>query len=338
MGEKTDRTVQFVIVIGTSAGGLGALKKLLGQLDTDIPAAILVVLHVSPDINENFVPDVLKDVTSLKVMPAADYESLKAGHVYIASPGTHLFIKPGQMLLRPGPEINRWKPSIDVLFLSAAIAYDGHCIGIILTGMLNDGTAGMQFIKRCGGTAIIQDPKEAEFPDMPLNVLDTTDVDYCLQLEEMMPAIRKIIKQEIKPNVIPEDILTEARIIEKMITGSTSSSSLGTPSIFACPDCGGNLTEIRNGELNRYRCHIGHSYTEYDLMIKQASKAQATLWIALRIMEERKSLLTRMARQNKQKGYQRTAGDLELKAKQLEEHLSRLKEILIETEKIEKLE
>ncbi|MCW3117216.1 MAG: hypothetical protein JWM28_1298 [Chitinophagaceae bacterium] len=330
---KINTAPGFVIVVGASAGGLSALKQLLGQFESDIPAAILVVLHISPVINEGFIPGTLQSSTSLKVLKAENNLFLETGCIYVAVPDAHLLVKENYLLLGFGPEENRWKPSIDVLFRSAAVAYGERCIGIILTGLLNDGTAGMDAIKRCGGVTIIQDPKQAEFPEMPLSVLENIHVDYCLTLDKMAPAVQKIFQKEVTTSTAPKEILAEAAIIEKMQTGSYAVSQIGDPTVYACPDCGGILWEIKNGEFARYRCHIGHSYTEEDLLLKQTNAMHSTLWISLRIMEERKSLLEKIARQNRQKGYNRTSKEYELKAAQLEQHINKMKGIL--TDRVE---
>jgi two-component system chemotaxis response regulator CheB len=250
-----------------------------------------------------------------------------------------LLVSNNKLLLGGGPQENRWKPSIDVLFRSAAVAFRERCIGIILTGLLNDGTAGMYAIKRCGGVTIIQDPKEAEFPEMPLSVLENIDVDYCLTLEKIIPALPSIFQKELHPSEVPEEIAAEAAIIEKMSTGSLAVSPIGNPTVYACPDCGGMLWEIKNGNLTRYRCHIGHAYSEEDLLLQQTNSMHTTLWIALRIMEERKTLLEKIARQNSLKGYRKTAKEYELKAGELKQHINIMKRILTtQTGKINKEE
>jgi two-component system, chemotaxis family, protein-glutamate methylesterase/glutaminase len=232
------------------------------------------------------------------------------------------------------PQENRWRPSIDVLFRSGAAAYDGRTIGIILTGMLDDGTAGMSAIKRCGGTCIVQDPNEAEYPDMPLSVLKQIDVDYCIPLSEMGGIISKIItEKEVKNTIIPSDIVKEVQLSEAGVGTIKELAELGAPSVFSCPDCGGVLFELKNDALTRFKCHTGHSYSVNELLLKQNKNLESSLWVALRSLEERKNLLFQLSEKNIQRGYNRAASDYREKIDELKVHVDNLKTILFATEK-----
>lgn len=238
----------------------------------------------------------------MKVKLATDNETISSGNIYIA-PEHHLIIKEEVIRVVNGPDENRWRPSIDVTFRSAAVAYRERVIGIILTGLLNDGTAGMLAIKKCGGKLIVQDPNEAEFPDMPFSILENMEVDYRVTLTHMGHIIHQLINNlEPTETIVPEEIMKEAKIAEKTITNIEEISRLGTPGILSCPDCGGGLWEIKEGNFHRYRCHIGHTYSESDLLLKQAQQIDTTLWVAIRIMEERYALLLKLSKQDKQKG------------------------------------
>ena len=163
---------KFVIVVGTSAGGMSALSELVGQLKSGMDAAVFVVMHLSRTSISDFLMHRLQPLTQLKCEIATEGAPIKKNHIYIASPNLHLLVKKGSIILGRGPQENRWRPSIDVLFRSAAAAYSTRAIGVVLTGLLDDGTTGMLTIKRSGGTCIVQDPNEAEYPDMPLSVLN----------------------------------------------------------------------------------------------------------------------------------------------------------------------
>ena len=320
---------KHIIVIGTSAGGLNALNELVNQFKEDWNAAFFIVLHLSRKGISDFLVHRLQQYTTLKCVMATENGLIKKGHIYIAMPNLHLVLKKGVTKLGHGPEENRWRPSVDVLFRSAAAAYDGCVTGIILTGLLDDGTSGMWAIKRSGGTCIVQDPNEAEYPDMPISVLNKMEVDYCVALSEMGAVLDDIItKKEIVNSPIPQDVQTEAEIAEKMATGIDIVNPMGENTVYSCPDCGGNLWLIENGKINKYRCHIGHSYSELDLQTKQAKNVEATLWVALRMMEERKNLLKRMEAQSMERGYHRFAKEHYEKANELQEHINKLKEIL----------
>lgn len=241
-----------------------------------------------------------------------------------------MLVKDHRFLLGAGPEENRFRPSIDVLFRSAAVAYSSHAIGIILSGLLDDGISGMWAIKRSGGTCIVQDPNQAEYPDMPLSVINNMDVDHVATLDEIGPLIAKAtIAKKARKQAVPKDVVTESKIAEQTAVGIDDVRKLDVEqSLFACPDCGGGLWESKNDVIKRYRCHIGHAYTERDLVLKQAESAGATLWVALRMMEERRHLLKKMQVTYAQKGY-KSLSDINIeKQAEMQRHVDKLREIL----------
>jgi|SRR5664279_1574375 len=329
---------KFVIVVGTSAGGLSALSELAGQLKTGMDAAVFIVMHLSRTSISDFLVHRLQPLTELTCEIAIDGAAIEKDHIYVAASNCHLLVRKDTVILGRGPEENRWRPSIDVLFRSAAAAYNTRSIGVILTGMLDDGTNGMMAIKRSGGKCIVQDPNEAEYPGMPLSVLSNMEADYCISLGnmgEVIYAITQTIPDEIPA---PEDVLIESEIAERVVVNYDLVRKLGEKSIYACPDCGGGLWNITgNGEnaagADRYRCHIGHSYTEKDLVIKQAQIFESTLWTALRIMEERRNLLKKMETDHARKGLSAMAKSYQDKADDIQVHVDKMKEILYASQK-----
>lgn len=318
-----------IVVIGSSAGGLNALHELVSQFNPEWDAAFLIVLHLSRKGISDFLVHRLQQQTPLHCLKASEGKRIERGNIYVAIPNHHLLVSSGKIKLGHGPEENRWRPSIDVLFRSAAAGYDSRVTAILLTGLLDDGTSGMGAIKRAGGTLIVQDPNEAEYPDMPLSVLNSMEVNYCLSLSEMGNALEEIFRtKEFSNGPIPQDVIAEAEIAERMATGIDVVSKIGEQSVYSCPDCGGVLFRVGEGKINRYRCHIGHTYSEADLVIKQEETLDATLWVALRMMEERKNLLLRMESQARSKGLLRFATQHLEKANDLETHIARLKEML----------
>jgi two-component system, chemotaxis family, protein-glutamate methylesterase/glutaminase len=318
-----------IVVIGSSAGGLNALYELVSQFNPEWNAAFFIVLHLSRKGISDFLVHRLQQQTSLHCVRSTGGQKIEKGNIYVATPNLHLLVAKGTIKIGHGPEENRWRPSIDVLFRSAAAAYDSRVTGILLTGLLDDGTSGMWAIKRAGGTLIVQDPNEAEYPDMPLSVLNRMEVDYCLSLSEMGNALDEIFRtKEFNDDPIPRDILAEAEIAERMATGIEVVSKLGEKSFYSCPDCGGMLFLVENGKINRYRCHIGHSYSEADLATKQEEALDSTLWVALRMMEERKNLLTKMENDARLKGFSRFATQHQEKAAELQQHIENMKEML----------
>ena len=329
----------FVISIGASAGGLNAVSELASQLPADINAAVFVVLHLSGSALSDILVNRIQKRALLTCKVAEDKEPIKAGHIYIASPDTHLLVKEDHIVIGHGPRENRFRPSVDVLFRSIAVSHGETAIGIILTGLLNDGTVGMLAIKQSGGHCIVQDPNEAEYPDMPLAVLDSMEVDAVVSLKNMGKAVLNLIdKTELKGVSPPPAIVAESKLSEKAATSIGEVSRLGEKTVFSCPDCGGGLWEIKNLPAGRhssyakhYRCHIGHAYSESDLMTKQFEALEHTLWVAVRMMEERKLLLQKMDREYSDKGLARLSSNYKKYAEDMDEHIGRLKQLLFET-------
>jgi two-component system chemotaxis response regulator CheB len=191
MGQKMnshDYTPPFnkLVVVGASLGGIAALKRLLSGLPADLDVAVMIVQHLSSQ-DDSYLPEILARSSRLPVTQAVHGIPLQGGRVYIACPNQHMVVMDQSIQHVFGPRENRARPSIDALFRSAAVVYGPRTIGIILTGHLNDGTSGLSAIKRCGGVAIVQDPDEAEYPDMPRNALDAVEADHILPVDEMAP-------------------------------------------------------------------------------------------------------------------------------------------------------
>ena len=325
----------FAVVIGASAGGLNALTELVGQLNNDMDIAVFIVLHLSNTAIGDYLVQRLQSYTSLTCKKAVNDEEIQKGFIYIAQPNRHLLVKKDSIVIGQGAFENRWRPSIDVLFRSAAVAFNTRAIGIILTGFLDDGTAGMLAIKRCGGVCIAQDPNEAEYPDMPLSVLNNMEVHFVISLAEIGDVIAEIISNPVQQEFhVPDDIKAESEIAEKVAIGIDNVKELGEQSVYSCPDCGGGLWEITDEKLRRYRCFTGHSYTESDLLVKQAENMEATLWVALRMMEERRNLLKRVEEDAIRKGFIRISKDHRQKREDLQRHIDKLKEALFSMQTI----
>jgi two-component system chemotaxis response regulator CheB len=324
----------YLIVIGASAGGMNAIRQLLAGISPAINAAVCIVLHVSPKGSSDLFVERLQKSTAMPCSIAADDLPLEKGHVYLAAADYHMIIKNDKLLLGKGPAESRWRPSIDVAMRSAAVAWDTHSIGIVLSGLLNDGVAGMDAIKRCGGFTIVQDPLEAEYPDMPQATLNRVPTDRCVSLSAMGDILEAHISAAIPRGEPPGDIREEAILAEQVASHIDHMRDISDRhTYYTCPDCGGGLWEIRNGKIVRYRCHIGHTFTESDLLDSQAQKIEDTLWIALRMMEERRHLLLNMAGKDEKRGYQVLAGQHEERAREVALHIERLKEFLFANQK-----
>ena len=322
-------TPHHIVVIGASAGGMGALEELASQLHGQMNAAFFVVMHLSQKGIGNFLVQRLQKVTTLPCRLAEDGAPIEKGCLYVAEPETHLLVTKEGIKLGYGPKENRWRPSIDVLFRSAAATFNGRTIGIVLTGYLNDGTAGMLAIRKSGGTCIVQDPNEAEYPDMPISVLNHLKVDYCVGLGQMGAVLEEAMQTKKEDVEVPAEVMAEAAIAEKVAVGIEHVNPLGNRSFYSCPDCGGALFDLDQGQFKHFRCHTGHSYTQQDLLIKQQEQFESTLWVAMRYLEERKTLLRAMEEQNTRKGFQRSAADYREKVKELDVHIERIKQVLL---------
>jgi len=297
---------QRIVVIGASAGGLEVLDRVIGGLPAQLPASIFIVQHIDPDNTGTALLDQLSRHTALDCKFARDGETIKSGTIYIAPADHHLLVKKGTMLVTKGARENRHRPGIDPLFRSAAVAHGPRVIGVILSGMLDDGTAGLIAIRKCGGVAVVQDPQDATYPAMPQSALNHLEVDHCVAASAMGPLLAKIVGQAPgRKTKIPDDVRTEALIAERVLSNVAEVNGLGSQVPYNCPDCGGVLWEIDNPAVQRYRCHTGHSFTASALLTSQSEKIEETLWICLRMLEERKNLLGNMARKETRPGSKR---------------------------------
>lgn len=321
---------KYIIVVGASAGGLQAVTELIAQVNEEMDAAVLVVLHTPHSAYSDVVVKRLERTTAFHCKLAEHGEPIQSNYLYLAIPDHHLILKRGKIVLGRGPVEGRWRPAIDVLFRSAAVAYNSRVIGVVLTGLLEDGAAGMEIIKQCGGTCIVQDPKEAEYPDMPQAVLRYVDVDYCTSLERIAIILQEKTRNGVgEEHPIPQRIQKEAEIAERVAIGIENVESLGGErSAYSCPDCGGALWEIKEGDITRFRCHTGHVYTADELLERKRKELEDSFWVALRVLEERRNLLNKMAEEERGKGWVKSSGNKEKRAEELEKHISRLKEVL----------
>jgi two-component system chemotaxis response regulator CheB len=311
-----------MIVIGASAGGIVAVTKLVSGFTATLNAAVCIVIHVSGDSKVEVILKHIQKHTVLKCVLPKDNEPIVENTIYLAPANHHMIVADNMLLIRKGPYENHWRPAIDVLFRSAA-SHFGSCVtGIILTGLLDDGTSGMSSIKRSGGMLIVQDPAQAEFIDMPTNVLENVGVDHSLRIEDMPAVIAQhYAKIECDSKQVPEDVKLEAEITIRMNSDISNLKQLADPTSLTCPDCGGSLMKIKNEADPRYRCYTGHSFSELALEREQVRGIENSLWVAIRMMEERKNLLNRMTKYSNASKNERTT--------EITMHIERLKDMLL---------
>jgi two-component system chemotaxis response regulator CheB len=277
------------------------------DLPADLPAAIFAVLHLGA--GKSALPEILTRAGSLPVGHPVHGEPIRRGRIYTAPPDYHLLVSNGRLLLERGAKENGHRPAIDVLFRSAAQAYGPRVVGVVLTGNLDDGTAGLLAIKRLGGVAVVQDPDEADYSGMPQSAIENVEVDHVVRLTGVAPLLVQLtheaVAQAPKPaevSPLPKEPAMGAQgnrgegssgVAEELL--GDSGEDLGVPSGFTCPDCGGGLWETQDGALIRFRCHTGHAYSPETLVSDQAEGVDDALWAALRALQENASLARRMA-------------------------------------------
>lgn len=320
-----------VIVVGTSAGGLSALTRLVSQLRDDFPCPVLVVMHISPDATGDVLLDRLNQLNTLKCYHAEDGMRLEPGSLYLAPSDHHLMVADDStLLITKGAHENRSRPAIDPLFRSAAVVFRSRLIGLLLTGYLDDGTNGMKAIKSCGGICVVQDPADADYKDMPQNAIAQVKVDHVLPLAEIGGLLYQLIAVPPARLVpVPKDISIEADIAKRVLSDLPAVNALGEQVPFNCPGCGGVLWKVDRDKGTRYRCHTGHAYTAASLLAEQTKKIEETMWTALRMFEEQKNLLTVTSRS--QNGLSGKASQERMKM--LEIHINRIKAILYADDK-----
>jgi two-component system chemotaxis response regulator CheB len=267
-----------IVVIGASAGGVEALTQLAAGLDGSFEGSTAVVLHLTP-YGPSFLPQILERASGAPSAHPFDGEPLRAGRIYPAPPDHHLVLESERVRLTRDPEHNRHRPSIDVLFHSAARVFGPRAIGVLLSGADDDGVSGLAHIRRARGVTIVQDPCEAAFPTMPQSALQRFDPDWVLPAAEIGLRLAQMVKEDVAPGGQPAE--TEPSSVQ--------------PAGFACPDCGGPLTETRRGGEAEYRCIIGHSYTAEGLVRSEAENLDRALWAAVRILEDGAAVSRRVA-------------------------------------------
>jgi two-component system chemotaxis response regulator CheB len=326
------------IVIGASAGGVPALSRLVADLPSDLPAAVFIVLHIPADA-PSLLPGIISREAALVVAHARDGEEIVPGRVYVASPDHHLLIEARQVKLVHGPKENLHRPSIDALFRSAARWAGPRVIGVVLTGARDDGTVGMRQIKQRGGIAIVQDPREAMFPSMPLSVMQEIKVDHSLPLRDIAPMLDVLSHETVDKEgkyPVPDEIEIEARIAEQEMGSEeliASVERLGRVSKLTCPDCHGALWEISDQEIPRYRCHVGHAYSAESLRNGQSQMLEVALWSAVRALEEQIILARRIIERARKSNNLRAVKVFEKRAEDAEAQSQAIRELLLSDEK-----
>lgn len=321
-----------IVAIGGSLGAIEAASTLLAALPAGFPVVVLIVIHVGArGINQ--LATMLGSECQLAVGTAAEGQTLEPGHVYVAASDHHLVVTGDIIRLGRGPRENLARPAVDPLLRSVAVSYGPRAIGIILSGLLNDGAAGLAAIAQCGGVTAVQTPGEAKAPQMPLGALEAADVDYRDSAAELGTLLLDLVGQDVEPAfTAPADLELEVRIALGRRSDSSTMSIIGDVAALSCPSCGGVLSQMHARSPLRFRCQVGHAFTAKVLAEEQESSVDEAIRTALRIVEERVTLLSKMAAEASEAGRSYTAQQYEERTAELRAHASTLRSAAIGAE------
>ena len=320
-----------IIVIGGSSGATAPLKNILGRLPSDLPAAVFIVLHI-PARGIGMLRTIAAAAAKLPVREAQNGQKIEHGQVYLAGPDHHLLLLDGHMMLGRGPRENMVRPAIDPLFRSAALSYGPRVIGVVLSGLLSDGAAGLSAVKRCGGLALVQDPSDAIADEMPLRALETTTADLCVPGARIGDVLSDLVRERAGiPLPIPPEIKLEVDIAAGERIDSETLMRIAHPSPLTCPGCGGVLSVSKAAGPLRFRCQVGHAYSADTLAQEQEGRVDEALRVALRIINERAELVHRMADDGRESGRMAVARIYDARAAEYREYVNLIRRVMLES-------
>lgn len=318
-----------IVVVGASMGGIEALGQLVAGLPADLPAAVFLVQHMAAG-SPGMLARLFARNAVLPVEPAVDGQPIRKGRVYVAVPDRHLLLIDGHVRLVHGPRENRARPAIDLLFRSAAVAYASRVVGVVLTGFLDDGTAGLHAIKRCGGLAVVQAPFDAAYPDMPRSALQNVAVDHSVPLSEIPVLLARLAVEPAPPAPpVPDDIRVELGLLTSTVGTEEMAQADAVKTSLVCPECGGTIYEVQGDAIQRFRCHVGHAYTAATLLDDQSDSLERALWAAVRTLEDRATLLDKMAGDSDRRGISTIGDDYRAKAQEARRHSDEIHRLLM---------
>ena len=309
------------------AGGVSALQKIMAGLPPRLPAAVFVTLHM-PESIRSALPQILSRAGKIETIHAEDGLAIRPGRVYVAPPGFHLMVDRSQMRVTRGAREHGHRPAIDPLFRSAAITFGPRVIGVILSGLLDDGTIGLLEVKRAGGIAVVQDPADTEWPSMPQSALRNVAVDHALPAGRLGPLLAELVGVAL-PASTPQASPEVGQELELVTLHGDEGEHPGEPSPYSCPDCGGVLWESSEGDLLRFRCRVGHAYTSDTVTADQALTAERALWTALRALEEQAGVKRRLGERAGRQGRAASSRQFEARALELEAQARRVRDLLM---------
>jgi two-component system, chemotaxis family, protein-glutamate methylesterase/glutaminase len=317
-----------IVVVGGSAGSIEAVTELVRGLPEDFPGSVFVVVHFPGGVPSTL-PRILSRAGALTAHHAADGEPIEPGRIYVAPPDCHLLLADGHVRAMRGPKENGHRPAIDPLFRTAAHSFGARVVGVVLSGNLNDGTAGLLSIKQHGGLAVVQSPDSALYPSMPRSAIAHVAVDHVLPPSLIPTLLTELALQpahtlEVTPmdnEFHSEEGADEFALVDRHVQP-------GVPSTMACPECHGVLWEVKEGDLVRFRCRVGHAYSDEALLVHQSEQLEAALWTALRALEEHTALARRLAARANSRGHSHSASAFTEQAMDAEHHASVIRNVL----------
>jgi two-component system chemotaxis response regulator CheB len=325
-----------IVVIGGSAGSIEAATEIVRELPEDFPAALFVVVHF-PGNATSTLPKILARAGVLPARHARDGEAIEPGRIYVARPNCHLVLELGRVRLTSGPKENGSRPAIDPLFRSAAHHYGRRVVGVVLSGNLNDGTAGLMAIKRRSGVAVVQSLDSALYPGMPGSAIDHVAVDHVAAPAEIATFLDTLVRRTVPERevtlVSPDRDETASSVADGLVALEDRRQQPGIPSTMSCPECHGVLWEVGDGNLVRFRCRVGHAYTDEVLLAHQADQLEAALWTALRALEEHAALSRRLSTRASGGGHTRSAAVFTEHAVDAEHRASLIRTVLASGQK-----
>lgn len=315
-----------IIVVGGSAGAVEAVTALVSRLPAELDAAIFVVVHTYP-ISDSLLPAILSRHGRLRAKVAADGEAIQCDRIYLAARDSHLLIEPGRVRLNRGPKESGHRPAIDPLFRSAARAYGERVIGVILSGMLDDGSSGLRMIRRHQGSTMVQDPGEALFPQMPQNAIDAASPQHVAPIAEIADLIATHAGRPAKGGEIDKAMSPAVNSNGHPAVGADDAP--GTSTGIACPECHGVLWAADDDDSPEFACRVGHAYSSESLVEAHAQSVEAALWAAVRSLQEQASLVRHLARQAHRRGDTLSAARLEERGRTADEHAATIEASLV---------
>lgn len=312
-----------LVVIGASAGGMQPLQLLAAGLPADFPATVCIVVHI-PAYVPSFLPDILGRVGPLPVSTPLQGERLLPGQIYCAAPDHHLLIEEGRFSVTKGPKENRMRPAVDPLFRSASYSEGPNVIGVVLSGLLDDGTSGLWSIKHFGGVTVVQDPRDAEYSSMPTSAAAQVEIDHTVRAQDLAALLIRLVAEPVKAEGQVkaeghERLALEVSIASKAHAFRKGVMNVGKVTSQTCPECGGMLVQIKEGGLTRYRCPMGHAYSGGTLLVSLTEKLEDKLWITVRALEEVGALLENTGQELEDAGHLKLAQAYRRRAQQMED-------------------